>query len=187
MNIYFTGSIYFRKDHKDFFERIVKRAEDLGHTIKADHILDVSMDDIRNKTLDTSTKYYKKVVKWIGKCDLVIAEMSFPSTINIGHEVTMALEQNKTILAFHEIGYESVFLKGMDDENFIYLEYDGSNLEDVVEEGLEYAKGRQLKRFNLMLEPELINYLNKLSKKNRKPKSSHIRELIRMDMKKQNN
>lgn len=183
MKIYFTASIYFKEDHGDHFERIIEKATELGHAVQSDHIMAISMDHIKETTEESSLDYYKKVVKWISKSDIVIAEMSFPSTINVGHEVTMALEQNKTVLAFHEKGHESIFLKGMNDENFIYLEYDNSNLEKVVEDGLDYADKRQLKRFNLMLEPDLLNYLNKVSKKKRKPKSVYIRDLIKKDMK----
>jgi len=186
MKVYFTGSIYFKNQCGQNFEKIVSSLVEENIEVQSDHILNISMNDIEATTYQGSVDYYKRVKKWISEADVVVAEISFPSTINVGHEVTLALEMAKPVLAFYKKGSESIFLNGIEDENFNYIEYSDSDLEKVVKNSIEYVKKRQLKRFNLMLEPNLISYLNKKSKEISIPKSQIIRNLISKMMEKDN-
>lgn len=183
MKAYFTTSIYFKKQRSDSLNKIINTLVGEKVEVQFDHIMNVSMDDISAITYQASISYYKKVKKWISSSDIVVAEISFPSTINVGHEITLALELSKPVLAFYEKGSEVVFLSGIEDENFFYIEYENRNIINVLKRSLKYVAERQLKRFNLMLEPSMINFLNKRSKETKIPKSQILRSLILNEMK----
>lgn len=183
MKAYFTASIFFKNKREDYFRRIVSSLSNGNVQVQSDHILNISMSDIETTTYQGSINYYKKVKSWIANSDFVVAEISFPSTINVGHEITLALEMSKPVLAFYQKGFESVFLNGIEDENFNYIEYQDNNIENAVINGIELVRKKQFKRFNLMLEPDLINFLNKKSRETKVPKSQIIRNLIIKEMK----
>ena len=39
-------------------------------------------------------------MKNISKADIVVVEISFPSTVNVGHELSLAMEKGKPVVAW---------------------------------------------------------------------------------------
>lgn len=90
MKIYFSAAIYAKDKYGKYYEQIVKTLESLGHTVQHDQITSGNLESIKTQTTDLKDQYYKKVLRWMNQADIVVIEASFPSSLNIGHEITLA-------------------------------------------------------------------------------------------------
>jgi len=183
MKIYFTGSLHNRDIDKKIYRRIISYLEKLGYTVKADHILFPTVDDLERQTLADRVNYYKKLDRWISESDLVVCEISYPSTLNIGHEISLALDKGKPVLALFQKNRDPGILVGISSEKLILVEYSGNDLEIILERELAEILKLPDTRFTLLLSGKIISHLNQIAKK-RKSRSGYIRSLINQDMKK---
>lgn len=183
MKIYFTGSLHNKDIDKSVYRKITEVIEALGHTINAP-VLDLTVEYLNNQSKADRAKYYKKLKKLISRVDVVVGEVSYPSTINIGHEVTLALDAGKPIVALYQKGREPGVLQGIDSDKFVLLEYGNGDLKQVLEYGLEEAQEQMDVRFNFFVSPQIGNYLDEIAKKKRVPRAVYLRRLIEADMKK---
>lgn len=129
-------------------------------------------------------EWYDLAIKNIKKSDVVVVEISYPSTANVGHELTYALESGIPVVALYKKGRDPLFLQGIVDEKLTIMEYDDENLEDVLGEAIDYATSQQDTRFNFFISPRIGNYLDWISKRRRLPRAVYLRRLIEEDMKK---
>ena len=183
MKVYFTGSVHNKGVDLETYKKIVSVLENNGHQVQAGHILSVPLYEIEDKSKILRKKYHKKLTKWIAGADVIICEVSYPSTINIGHEITLALDKGKPILALHKPGREATTLLGIDSEKFTLLEYTEETLADVLSDWLEEVEGVLNTRFTMILEPRIKKYLDKITKTGLS-RSEYIRNLILQDMEK---
>lgn len=182
MRIYFTASILSKKEFEQEYQSIVKHLKDLGHHVIAEHILEKEIDDILAQLEDVQQRYYRSMLTKINECDLVVAEVSFPSTVHIGHELTLALEKGKPVLALHQRGKRPVLFWGIDSDKFYLAEYDLGSLRRVLRDSIDYLSEQQDVRFNFFISPKIQQYLDWLAKYRRKPRAVYLRELLERDM-----
>jgi len=104
MKIYFTGSLHNKDIDKEVYAKIVHLLEADGHEVRADHILKTKQGELDAQSASERSIYYEKLNKWISNADLVVGEVSYPSTINIGHEISLALDKGKPVLALYQKG-----------------------------------------------------------------------------------
>lgn len=183
MKIYFTGSLHNRDIDKILYTRIVDYVKKLGHEVKYDHILSSEIVNLDKQTASDRITYYDKLNKWISSSDLVLCEVSYPSTINIGHEVSLALGKGKPVIALYQRGRAPGVLQGLTSERFVLVEYTDDDLERVVNYALEDAGSQVDVRFNFFISPQIGTYLDWVSKKKRLPRAVYLRKLIEEDMK----
>lgn len=183
MTIYFTAAISQTSDLGQYYLRIVKYLEERGYRVLHDHITNVSLKDIEQETDEERIKYYSKVLRWISSCDLVVSELSFPSTINVGHEISIALEKGKPVIGMHVKDRNSIFLQGVQSDKLVYVEYSDKDLENVLESSLDFALQKQDIRFNFFVSPQIQQYLDWIAKYKRTPRAVYLRELLERDMK----
>lgn len=181
MKVYFSAAIYQEKQFGDSYKTIVDRLKKLGHEVMQD-TTETSLNDAINKNDDERVKYYKKVLGWIAKADVVVLEVSFPSTLHIGHEITLALDKGKPVVALYKKGYEPSFFLGLEHEKLLWAEYTENDLTRVVDESIEFAEQRSDVRFNFFISPEIGTYLDWVSKNKRIPRAVYLRKLIESDM-----
>ena len=186
MKIYFTASLHVGVDKK-IYERIVEVLEDLGHKVIHDHILENTAGRLDSLSLKERTEYHREMSKTISNCDMMVCEVSFPSTISIGHEVTLALDKGKPVVALYQPGKEPGVLQGMKSDRFILIEYLKNDLREVLEYGVDDATEKIDVRFNFFISPKINRYLDKISKDKRTPRAVYLRRLIEEDMKKNKN
>jgi hypothetical protein len=185
MKIYFTASVSAKEEHPEVtkdYERIVRKLEALGHEVTADHVINVDHEFIKNVEDDYRTKYYRELLNKINRADLVFSEMTY-SSASIGHEVTLALEKNKPVVVASKTGRIPQIFKAIQESNLHFIEYD--KLEDLLErlEGeLEEVKEGEDIRFNFLIPPSMVDYLEWVSRTKRIPKSVFIRNLIKGEM-----
>lgn len=182
MKIYFTAAILQKNELGKNYKEIVDTLNKLGHTVIEDTTT-TPLETAINKSDEQRVEYYKKVLSWIANCDLVVVESSFPSTLHIGHEISLALEKGKPIAALYLKGKEPSFFLGFSTEKLMWLEYDHSSLEDVLKYALETAQEKMDVRFNFFVSPEIQQYLDWVAKYKRTPRAVYLRELLERDMK----
>lgn len=184
MNVYFTASISQKNQYGKHYTKIVDTLKKFGHKIVHEHITSHSSEDVNRVSESGRIEFYKKVQKWISEADLVVAEVSYPSTLNVGHEITMALERGKPIIALYLQGKNSVFFDGLRSEKFIYEEYTPTTLESILKQSLDLAQDSSDVRFNFIISPSLLEYLDWIAKTKKLPRSVYLRKLIELDREK---
>lgn len=184
MKIYFTGSLHNKDIDKKIYKKIIRYLEKIGNNVKADHILFPTIEDLDRQTMTERMSYYKKLDQWISQSDLVVCEVSYPSTLNIGHEVSLALDKGKPVLALYKKNREPGVLVGISSERLILMEYSDNDLEKVTKEGLSEASDQMDVRFNFFISPRIGTYLDWISKNKKTPRAVYLRKLIEEDMSK---
>ncbi len=184
MKIYFNASNSAKADFEKSYRHIVEDLEKKGHKVFHDHILDYDLKDRREESKEDRKEYYQDMLRKIKAADLMVAEISFPSTVHVGHELTLALDYNKPVLALHQAGKRPVLFWGVDFERFLVAEYDVESLGQVLDDSLSYLQDQADTRFNFFISPKQATYLDWISKQQRIPRSVYLRNLIKADRKK---
>lgn len=184
MNIYFTAAISLKNIYGENYYKIIQALENQGHKVTHEHITETSLEKVFSSTSDKErVDYYKHFLKNIAKADMVVAEVSFPSTINIGHEISVALEKGKPVIALYTEGKVSPFFLGIKSDKFIYMKYSFSNLKSVLQESIETLEGLSDTRFNFYISPEIGRYLDWISQNKKLPRAVFLRSLLEKAMK----
>ncbi len=181
MNIYFLASRTQLSIYGENYKQIVKSLQNLGHNVDSSYIQSTSKPDASTSEL---TVEYKEFNKKITASDLVVAELSFPSSVNIGYRVRLALEKKRHIIGLYLQGKHVPFFETIDSDKFIYEEYSLKNLENTLKQAIDLAMEKSDIRFNFILPPSLIEYLDFISTSERIPRSVYLRKLIEKDREK---
>ncbi|OGV91825.1 hypothetical protein A3A66_02560 [Microgenomates group bacterium RIFCSPLOWO2_01_FULL_46_13] len=188
MKVYFTAAISALSQYGDNYKKIVSSLEDLGHTVIADHILKKSLTQVLyQEKPEEHEAYYKSMIKNISSSDLLVAEVSFPSTVHVGHELTLALEKDKPVLALFIKGKRPVLFWGITSDKFYATEYELGDLKKTLKDAIEYLTEQMDTRFNFFISPKIATYLDWIAKKKRLPRAVYLRRLIEEDMKNDKN
>ncbi len=182
MKIYFTGSLHNKDIDKQVYSKIVEQLKSLGHKVIADHILNPSIKDIELQKPSELHVYYKKMNNALVSSEAMVCEVSYPSTINIGHEVSLALDKGIPIVALYQKNRAPGISQGIVSDKLILLEYAVDDVRSVLEYSLEEADAQMDVRFNFFVSPEISTYLDTISKKKRVPRAVYLRRLIEVDM-----
>lgn len=123
--------------------------------------------------------------------DVLIAEIQEFST-DINYQIVLALSDKKSVLCLYpeksNIDEELSSIRGSIAKNLTLKPYSQASLPFVIKEFLDdLVNGGHAERFNFFLTPELKEYINWIPTGKGLTKSGFIRELIRDQMKKDNN
>lgn len=179
MKVVFIASHSQKKELESYYKRVLKLLEYKGYEVASGSLFDEKRE---NAEIDNREKWYKKSIKEIHNADLVVVEISYPSTANVGHELTYALEIGKPVIALYHKDRDPVFLRGREDEKLLLFAYNDRDLEDVLDAGLDIATSVQDVRFNFFISPQIGRYLDWVSKNKRIPRAVYLRRLIEEDM-----
>lgn len=111
-----------------------------------------------------------------------MADISFPSTVNIGFDVSNVINQGIPVIAMYKKGEDPKFISPNYSSKMIKIEYTKDNLEEVLDWALNEIYLLINKRFTFFINPEIERFLNKVSKQKRISKSLYIRSLIKNEM-----
>lgn len=184
MIVYFTAAASLRDAYGEAYSRIVKRLEQLDYKVIHQHVTNLDKSKVEKSSPNERKQYYSQVMKWISEADVIVAELSFPSTLNVGHEVTLAIEKGKPVIGLYASGKQSMFFQGIKSEKFVYEEYTPETLDKVLEDALKYAQENSDTRFNFIVPHSILDYLDWVSQHKNLPRSVYLRNLIEQDMKK---
>lgn len=183
MQVTFVASHSQKAIFMPYYERINKFLISKGYKVFAGKLFEKYDGDLIVNE-DERKKWYDTAIKNIKKSEIVIVEISYPSTANVGHELTYALDLGIPVVAIHKKGRDPVFLKGITNDKLTIESYNDDNLEKVLSDSLDYSASQQDARFNFFISPKIGSYLDFVSKKKRVPRAVYLRRLIEEDMKK---
>ncbi|MFC1711286.1 nucleoside 2-deoxyribosyltransferase [Patescibacteria group bacterium] len=183
MKIYFTASISGKNEYGKNYEKIIDSLKKLKYQVFSDHIIKRNSTDIVNETAEQRENHFKKVKKWIRESDVVIAEVSHPST-NVGYELSMALDKEKPVLALYVKNKAPVLLIGVPSEKLALVSYDAKEITTIVKENIKDLKEQMDVRFNFFISPRIGIYLDWIAKHRKIPRAVFLRRLIEEHLKK---
>lgn len=183
MKIYFSASRFYREEYEENYEKISKiLKEEVGTVFDSSQQrvvpLGFEMPESEKK------KMYKEVRSMMKKADLCVFEASYPSTLHIGHEITLAMGENKPVIVLYVKGREPILFRGIEDKKVWWVEYNSETLEERLRLALEEAQKNMDVRFNFFVSPKILAYLDWVAQKRMIPRSVFLRNLIEREMKK---
>lgn len=185
MKIFFSGSRNFKEDYGKWYEKIIKVLKSGGSEVIDNTVVRIPKD-VTAVPDDEKVLLYKNLVKLLDKAEICVFEASYPSTIHIGHEITLAIEKSKPVIILYldKPGNEPMLFRGLKSEKVVWVSYNEGNLESVLGEALEKVKKLIDVRFNFFVSPKILNYLDWVAQKRMIPRSVFLRNLIEREMKK---
>ena len=180
MKIFFNSSVTGSSVYKGNYEAIGNVLETTDHDLITP-LFAASRDHIEKETAAETDTYYAKLMRWLKSADIFLFEVSYPS-LGIGHEITMAFQFNKPVIALYTDGKRPYILDGAEADRLQILEYSMDDLESVVLGALDYAADQQDTRFNFFISPKHQNYLDWVSKTRKVPRAVFLRKLIEEDI-----
>jgi len=182
MKVVFIASQAQSPELAIYYKQINDSLESHGLTVFSGHLFTKVNDSdlVDNKQIEG---WYKEVIQHVRAADSIFVEISYPSTVNVGHILTYALDTGKPVVALYRSGREPFFLRGRVDDKLVLLEYNDKDIKEVVANALEYVSSAQDVRFNFFISPEIGRFLDWVSKDKRLPRAVYLRKLIEEDMK----
>jgi len=187
MKVFFSASPRGKKNFKDEYLKIYQSLIKMGFTHLNSDV--VSNDDNFYENLSAGgtnayNKKYYQLLQAVKEADIAIFECSSPS-FAVGFLIEKAIQSSIPTIALYSKNHTPHFLAGINDDKFQLVEYATSDLEQKIIDAVNKAVQLMDKRFNFFISPQLLTYLNNVSKEQRISKSTFIRSLIIQHMKKQ--
>jgi 2'-deoxynucleoside 5'-phosphate N-hydrolase len=183
MKIYFTASLTGKNLYEENYKKIIKILEDMDIKVVSDHVLTEEKGGVSAKSHEEIISFYKKISNWISQSDIVVAEVTYPST-NVGHEITLALEKGKPVIFLYIEGKEPKLLNALDSEKSQLIPYKPKDLKTILKTSIEEAQDQMDVRFNFFISPKIGAYLDWIAKQKKTPRAVFLRRLIEEHMKK---
>ncbi len=184
MKVYFSASRFYRDKYREIYLTIADQLREQKYEILDRANIDPAIDP-KKVSEKEKVQLHKDFVKALDSCDFSVFEASYPSTIHIGHEITLAIQKGKPVIVLYgDTGdKEPLMFKGLGGEKVIWVEYGAFNLKTKLQRAIEKAKKMQDVRFNFFISPRQLEYLDWLSKKKMIPRAVFLRDLIEKEMK----
>jgi hypothetical protein len=177
MNVYFTASVVGKKNYLKNYLKIIDCLRAKNFFVQSDHIIDTSEPEIQLKTREERLKFLRRLETWIQRADFMVVEGSFPS-ISVGYEISLALQYRKPVLILYSVGAPPSLFAYHSDEKIICEKYTLDTVEEAIKEFITFVKSAADTRFTFFVTPQIAAYLEKVSRKEKMPKSVYLRKLI---------
>lgn len=184
MLVYFTASIAGKKHYLGNYQKIIDILKAKNCEVISDHIIKSTETEVRLETKEDRLRFHEQLEKWISSCDFVIAETTFTS-ISVGYEIALSQHLNKPILILYSEGNPPTLLAQTKDEKVICEKYDPTTVEGIIDDFINYVQGAADSRFTFFITSKIAAHLEKVSKREKLPKSVYLRQLIEKEMKKE--
>lgn len=184
MRIYFSAARAYREEFGENYALIREVLKKTGLPVVDNGRLTQPSGAFNNLNRQERMALYRQMVKNIDKSDVCVFEASFPSTIHIGHEITVALEKGKPVIVLYTVGHEPILFNGIPEKKLVWVEYNEKNLAKKLADVIELAKRQMDVRFNFFVSPGILSYLDWIAKQRMIPRSVFLRDLIEKEMKK---
>ncbi len=183
MKVAFVASHSQASELSEFYNRIKKVLDERGYVVYSGTLFDkknVTADFVEDQK--KREEWYKESISKVREADVIVVETSYPSTANVGHELTYALDLGKPVIALYKSGRDPFFLRGRVDDKLTILPYTTYDLEQVLANAFDYALATQDVRFNFFISPQIGRYLDWVAQKKRIPRAVFLRKLIENEM-----
>lgn len=191
MKIHFTASLENMDKRIDLFRFIENVIERKGHTIIRKWAEEAYSDKLnkRNITTNRAIEIEKATRSAINECDLVIIEATDQS-FGVGYQAAIATSLQKPTLIIQETGSRPIGVIGSTANTIMKTIDSYSNLPDLEKIINSFIDNNNLAlkdlRFNMLLDRELLYFLEKESANTGLNKSQVIRNLLKNEIKKNN-
>lgn len=98
MNIYFAGSIRGGREDQELYSRLIRHLSLHGRVL-TEHVGEVKLSAGGEEDIPDD-RIFERDISWIRDADVVIAEVSVPST-GVGYEIGFAEGINKPVLCLY--------------------------------------------------------------------------------------
>jgi len=98
MNIYFAGSVRSGRDDADAYFRIIEHLKKFGEVL-TEHLGSQGLTTLGQQDAPDN-HIHDRDIAWVMKADVVVAEVSTPST-GVGYEIGRAVEHKKKVLCLY--------------------------------------------------------------------------------------
>jgi len=187
MQIYFTTTIKASIDNKENIKSLLDHLQTRGHKVylrtkmyeledsKKGYGIDLVPSD---KSVDKLTNIFLQNQKRIQQADIVICEMSTPSS-GTGYDIAQAILANKPVLILCNKNYKlSDTFAGNSSKRLKSKYYNNEDIISLVDEFLHETKKMLDSKFILIIPPEIEQYLSWASHKKGVRKAKIVRSAI---------
>lgn len=182
MKVYFTASVVGKRHYRANYQKIIDHLVKRGHKVTSDHIMQTTEDRLSKITKEERLAFHENLEQWINTCDFVLVEASFPS-ISVGYEVSLALNRGKPVLMLYAEDSEAPsLLAHFKEEHFLCESYNSDTVTGIIDDFVNYVHGAADTRFTFFITPAIAAFLERISRKEKTPKSVYLRRLIKEDM-----
>jgi hypothetical protein len=183
MNAYFTASVVGKKYHLANYQKIIDLLIDRGVNIQYEQVMRATETSIRMETKTERLTFQSKLEKWINSCDFIVVESTFPS-ISVGYEISLGIHRGKPVLILYSEGDPPSLLGNHTNEKVVCEKYNAQSLPGIIDDFINFVTGTSDTRFTFFISSEMASHLEKISKKQKIPKSVYLRRLIGESMQK---
>lgn len=180
MKVLFTGSPRAfetsKKEHVAIYDSIKK----MGHTHVSDFVIKTDPEKFYKSDSKQITDNYKELMGDLANADVLVVEISVHS-MSLGFLINKALEMGKPVISLYTKDHQPFLFAGIENDKYQGFEYSLSNIHDILKEAFDYAQNIVDTRFNFLISPSLLNYLDWIAKNRRIPRSVYLRRLIEAD------
>lgn len=181
MKIYFTASSRGTEKFNKYYKKIYNLITAQGHSHTSDYSKESDPSEIYKPDEEAHVELYKRAVNQLKKSDVVVLEVSKHS-LTMGYLLELGLNLGKPVIALYQNGCKPAFAAGITDDKLQVVEYNETNLEDLLVDALDYSSAQQDSRFNFFVSTKHINFLDWVAKNKRIPRSVFLRRLIEREM-----
>lgn len=123
---------------------------------------------------------YARVLSAIRQSDVVVAEITYPST-GVGLQLALAAQYRVPVLALQAdwIGVTPQFTEGASSDEFRIVKYNKKSLGKVLRENLKTLGKARFVKFNFISTPEINSELDKVSESQGISRSQLLRQIVR--------
>jgi hypothetical protein len=158
---------------------LYKEIKNLGYA-HTSNLITLSSDTFETEMghgKEAMSGFYKNMVDSMNEADICVFEASVSSS-GVGFLIDRALSSSKPTIILYYKELKSFLLPGVNDEKMGIYVYDENNYPEILKEAFEKAENLRDKRFNFFINPQLLEYLETVSKNKGMTKSQFIRSLI---------
>lgn len=183
MKIYFSASRLYKAQYSENYKKILNVLKKSGCELLDNTYFKPSPSGYLMPEGDRKN-LYRSMLKNMDNSDFCVFEASYPSTLHIGHEITLAMGKSKPVIVLYTKDHEPILFKGIPNGKIIWIEYNDDSLEKQLNEAIERSKKEIDVRFNFFVSPKILAYLDWVAQKRMVPRSVFLRDLIEREMKK---
>lgn len=163
---------------------ISQTVEELGHEVVTTYdVFNIRKKDLLGFKEEEILSHYHGWQRTMKKVDLVLFEVSYPSSVNVGAGIIGSIEKGKPVICMYKTGRNPVFINEILSSRLIQTEYTTESISDSLEWAIDEAKNQIDRRFTMNISGEIDAYLNRISRDNNTSRSDYIRRLIEKEMK----
>jgi len=183
MKVYFSSSPRGKTELLEKFKELRQYILDLHYTINHDFL---TQDDEHYYSKDQTelASQFKKSMVDLKRADIAVFEVSTHS-LGVGFLINKALEFGVSTVVLHLPDRSPVFLEGIENRLLQVVEYTPANAKKTLEKALKNAEAMVETRFNFFISTKQEQFLDRISRDRKIPKSAYLRNLLNREMAKE--